>query len=108
MLARDDIREPVIDALAELGGAEVIRPLVDILNTSGSALPVTRALARLHERYEARYGGGAYVTTEFQAALAARRRAAAARRGRRAAPADRLRRSSRCSAGCADRRSNRR
>jgi HEAT repeat protein len=69
MLVRDDIREPAIDALGELGGAEVVRPLVEILNTSGSALPVARALARLHDRYEARYGGGTYVTSEFQAAL---------------------------------------
>ena len=69
MLARDDIREPVIDALAELAGAEAVRPLVGVLNDAGAVPAIARALARLRERYEARYGGGSYVIAEFQAAL---------------------------------------
>ncbi|HMC77095.1 MAG TPA: HEAT repeat domain-containing protein [Vicinamibacterales bacterium] len=69
MLANDDIREPVIDALGELAGAEAVAPLVEILNRTGAAPAVARALVRLYERYEARYGGGSYVTAEFQAAL---------------------------------------
>ena len=69
MLSRDDIREPVIDALAELAGAEAVQPLVDVLNHTGAAPAIARALTRLRERYEARYGGGTLVTAEFQAAL---------------------------------------
>src|SRR5262249_38948846 len=34
-----------------------------------AAIPIARALSRLHERYECQYGGGAYVMVEFQAAL---------------------------------------
>jgi HEAT repeat protein len=69
MLARDDIREPVIDALAELAGDEAVRPLVEVLNHTGAASTIARALVRLRERYEARYGGGTSVIAEFQAAL---------------------------------------
>ena len=69
LLARPDVAEAVADALGELGGGEVVRPLVAVLNTAGGALPIARALARLHQRYERRYGGGAYVAAEFQAAL---------------------------------------
>lgn len=69
LLARPDIGEAVADALGELGGGEVVRPLVAVLNTAGAAIPIARALARLHERYECQYGGGAYVMAEFQAAL---------------------------------------
>ena len=59
LLRRSDVTEPVADALGELGGADAVRPLVDVLNTTGPAAPLARALARLHERYEQRYGGGA-------------------------------------------------
>ena len=69
LLVRPEIGEAVADALGELGGAEVVRPLVAVLNTTGGAVPIARALARLHQRYESRYGGGAYVMAEFQAAL---------------------------------------
>lgn len=72
LLERGDIGDAVADALAELGGAEVVRPLVGMLNLSGGtggAVPIARALARLHERYERRYGGGAYITDEFHAAV---------------------------------------
>src|SRR5262249_59362148 len=70
LLARPDLGEAVADALGELGGAEVVRPLVAVLNSTGAAIPIARALARLHERYEDHYGGGAHVSAEFQAALA--------------------------------------
>jgi HEAT repeat protein len=69
LLSRPEVAEPVADALGELGGAEVVRPLVDVLNATGPAAPIARALARLHSRYEERYGGGDYVSTEFQAAI---------------------------------------
>jgi HEAT repeat protein len=69
LLTRPELGEAVADALGELGGGEVVRPLVEVLNTSGGAAPIARALARLHGRYESRYGGGAYVAAEFRAAL---------------------------------------
>lgn len=69
LLRRTDVVEPVADALGELGGADAVRPLVDVLNATGPAAPIARALARLHERYEERYGGGALITAEFQAAI---------------------------------------
>ena len=69
LLLRRDVVEPVAEALGELGGADVVRPLVDVLNNTGPAVPVARALARLHERYEQQYGGGALVATEFQSAI---------------------------------------
>ena len=69
LLQRRDVVEPVADALGELGGADVVRPLVDVLNATGPATPIARALARLHERYEQQYGGGALIVTEFQSAI---------------------------------------
>ena len=111
MLARDEIREPVIDALGELAGAEAVGPLVEVLNAGGAApAAIARALTRLYERYEARYAGGTYISSEFQASLqpagarAAARRGAAGVRRRRHAPPSR----DRCSAGCAGRPSSRR
>lgn len=65
LLTRAEVAEPVAEALGELGGAEVVAPLVDALNTSGPPVPIARALARLHKRYEDRYGGGDYITAEF-------------------------------------------
>jgi HEAT repeat protein len=69
LLQRRDVVEPVAEALGELGGADVVRPLVDVLNAAGPAAPLARALTRLHERYEQQYGGGALVATEFQSAI---------------------------------------
>ena len=69
LLQRRDVVEPVAEALGELGGADVVRPLVDVLNATGPAVPIARALARLHERYEQQYGGGALIATEFQSAI---------------------------------------
>jgi HEAT repeat protein len=69
LLERDDLGDAVADALGEVGGAEVVRPLVGVLNARGHAMPIARALARLHERCERTYGGGAYVTDEFHAAV---------------------------------------
>ena len=70
LLRRPDIVEPVADALGELGGAEAVAPLVAVLNTTGPAIPIVRALARVHERYEQRYAGGALIVEELQAAIA--------------------------------------
>lgn len=67
LLDRPMIAEPVAEALGETGGAEVVRPLVGLLNRGGPAAAVARALARLHERYERDYGGGALIVAEFQA-----------------------------------------
>lgn len=69
LLRRPDITEPVADALGELGGAEAVAPLVDVLNTAGHAAPIARALARIHQRYEERYAGGALIVAEFQSAV---------------------------------------
>ena len=69
LLDRPTIAEPVAEALGELGGADVVRPLVAQLNGAGPVAPLARALARLHERYEQRYGGGAAIVAEFQAAV---------------------------------------
>jgi HEAT repeat protein len=69
LLSRSELAAPVAEALGELGGAEVVRPLVEALNANGPTVPIARALARLHARYEERYGGGAYVTAEFDAAV---------------------------------------
>jgi HEAT repeat protein len=69
LLRNADITEPVADALGELGGAEAVAPLVRVLNTSGPAAPITRALARIYERYEQRYAGGALIVEEFQNAI---------------------------------------
>ena len=70
LLRRTDIIEPVADALGELGGAEAVAPLVGVLNTTGPAAPIARALARVYDRYEQHYAGGAVVIEEFQAAIA--------------------------------------
>lgn len=70
LLRRADVAESVADALGELGGADAVRPLVEVLNDAGPAEPIARALARLHDRYEQHYGGGALVAAEFQAAVA--------------------------------------
>jgi HEAT repeat protein len=69
LLSQPDLSETVAEALGELGGADVVRPLAALLNAGRSAGPIVRALARLHARYEERYDGGAYVTAEFQSAI---------------------------------------
>jgi HEAT repeat protein len=71
LLDHPPIVEPVAEALGELGGAEVVRPIVARLNGGGPAPPLARALARLHARYEERYGGGALIVAEFQGAVSA-------------------------------------
>lgn len=70
MLRRADVAESAADALGELGSADVVRPLVDALNGAALVEPIARALARIHDRYERHYGGGALVAAEFQAAVA--------------------------------------
>ena len=69
LLARPAIVEPVAEALGELGGAEVVRPIVARLNAGDAAPALARALSRLHARYEERYGGGALIAAEFAAAV---------------------------------------
>lgn len=69
LLARPEVGEAVADALSELGGAEVVRPLVDALNGTVPVVPAARALARLHERFEKQYGDGALIVDEFRAAV---------------------------------------
>jgi HEAT repeat protein len=71
LLERPLIAEPVAEALGEIGGAEVARALVAQLNAGGATVALARALARLHARYEDRYGGGALIVAEFQATVSA-------------------------------------
>ncbi|HET7697573.1 MAG TPA: HEAT repeat domain-containing protein [Vicinamibacterales bacterium] len=70
LLRRPDITQPVADALGELGGAEAVAPLAAVVNETGHAAPVARALARIYERYEEHYAGGALIVSELQAAIA--------------------------------------
>jgi HEAT repeat protein len=70
LLSSSDLSETVAEALGELGGGDVVQPLATMLNAGSAAGPIVRALARLFTRYEERYGGGAYITAEFQAAIA--------------------------------------
>ena len=70
LLARPDLIEPVADALGAIGGHEAAGPMIAVLNASGPAVPLVRALAQLHERYEQRYGGGSLVVEEVRARIA--------------------------------------
>ena len=71
LLARADIVEPVADALGELGGAEAVAPLVGVLNTTGPAAPIARALAPAARALRAALRAAArWWSSEFQAALA--------------------------------------
>jgi HEAT repeat protein len=62
LLDRAELRLPVADALAALGDATAIAPLVAVLNASGVvAAPVAGALVAIHDRYEREFGDGAAI-----------------------------------------------
>jgi HEAT repeat protein len=62
LLAVDDLRTPVADALAASGDAAAVDPLIATLNESaGAALSIAGALARIHHRFEREYGDGARI-----------------------------------------------
>ena len=70
LLDDDVLAAPVVEALGRLGGGDVVRPLVTLLDRPRAPVgAVASAIARLHGAYEAKYGGGAYIVSEFQAAL---------------------------------------
>ena len=69
LLRRTDIVEPVAEALGERGGVEAVAPLVEALNATGPAAPIARALARIYDRYEQHYAGGALILETFQTAI---------------------------------------
>ena len=70
LLDDDVLAAPVVEALGRLGGGDVVRPLVALLDRPRAPVgSIAAALARLHAGYEANYAGGAYIVSEFQAAL---------------------------------------
>ncbi len=70
LLDDDVLAAPVVEALGKLGGGDVVRPLVALLDRPRAPVgSVAAAIARLHGSYQAKYGGGDYIVSEFQAAL---------------------------------------
>lgn len=69
LLARSEVAEAAADALSELGGPEVVHPLVAGLNGAGPVMPAARALARVHERFDGQYGDGTVIVDGFRAAI---------------------------------------
>jgi HEAT repeat protein len=70
LLEDEMLREAAADALGQLGDEETVAPLAALLNTTGApTLPVARALAALHDRYEKQFGEGAYVADLSRAAV---------------------------------------
>jgi HEAT repeat protein len=70
LLQDDTLAGPVAEALGSLGGGEVVMPLTHVLDRPEAPVAsIVRALASLYSAYETRYGGGAYIISEFQAAL---------------------------------------
>ena len=69
LLEQPALEGPVIDALGNLGGDESIAPLTARLNAGGPAGAIALALARIHDRFDARYGGGVLVIGQVQQAI---------------------------------------
>ncbi len=70
LLDDDVLAVPVVEALGRLGGGDVVRPLVALLDRPRAPVgSIAAAVARLHAGFEAKYAGGAYIVSEFQAAL---------------------------------------
>lgn len=65
------LRDPVVDAIGHLGGSESVPALVAILDEAGTAGLVATALARIHDRYQARYTGGAFIAGEVRRMMTA-------------------------------------
>ena len=63
---------PVAEALGRLGNGDMTRALTAVLNRRGAPVTaIATAIFNLHAAYERRYAGGAYIVSEFQAALTA-------------------------------------
>ena len=70
LLEDELLREAAADVLGQLGDEETVAPLAALLNAADAPTPtVARALAALHDRYEKRYGEGAYVADLSRAAV---------------------------------------
>jgi HEAT repeat protein len=70
LLEDDALCAPVAEALGRLGDGDMTRALVAVLDRPNQAVtPVASAVFNLHTTYERRYGGGAYIVSEFQAAV---------------------------------------
>src|SRR5678815_3312578 len=62
LLSVPSLRQPVAEAIGELGDETVVEPLASILNAeSTAALPVSTALTALYDRFEQLHGEGDYI-----------------------------------------------
>lgn len=62
LLDDDLLRKPAIGLLGQLGDESAVGPLTALLNTQDApAETIAEALAQLRDRYEERYGEGAYI-----------------------------------------------
>ena len=70
LLEDDALCAPVAEALGRLGNGDMTRALAVALNRPGTPVAaIATAVFKLYETYERRYAGGAYIVSEFQAAL---------------------------------------
>jgi HEAT repeat protein len=70
LLDDDALCAPVAEALGRLGNGDMTRALVAVLERPHQPVtPIALAIFNLHAAYEKRYGGGAYIVSEFQSAL---------------------------------------
>ncbi|HEX7334431.1 MAG TPA: HEAT repeat domain-containing protein [Pyrinomonadaceae bacterium] len=62
LLEDELLREPAINLLGQLGDETAVAPLVALLNTpTAPTNPIADALAALSDRYQEKYGEGAYI-----------------------------------------------
>ncbi|MFN2416425.1 MAG: HEAT repeat domain-containing protein [Pyrinomonadaceae bacterium] len=70
LLEDELLREAAADVLGQLGDEGAVAPLAALLNApEAPTRVVARALAALHDRYEKRYGEGAYIADLSRAAV---------------------------------------
>ena len=62
LLSVQTLRQPVAEAIGELGDETVVEPLASLLNSElAAALPVATALTALYDRFEQLHGVGDYI-----------------------------------------------
>jgi HEAT repeat protein len=72
LLDDEALCEPAAEALGRLGNGDMTRKLVAVLDRPQPPVTtIATAIVALHAAYERRYGGGAYIVSEFQQALTA-------------------------------------
>jgi HEAT repeat protein len=70
LLEDEALCAPVAEALGRLGNGDMTRALAAVLDRPNQPVtPIATAIFNLHDAYERRYGGGAYIAAEFQSAL---------------------------------------